>query len=125
MTTKIVTSALGEEQKGCVVGVSDGTDKLGIPLRQAVLTHGLGLLLLSKEHSHYRAKPGKSKPKSDRVYIMCVNFSSPTWVITKLGVKDIHRLNDSTEAHRLGAKETISTVFSLAIDDVWQCVVKT
>uniref|UniRef100_A0A452UEE4 Small ribosomal subunit protein eS6 n=1 Tax=Ursus maritimus TaxID=29073 RepID=A0A452UEE4_URSMA len=54
MTTEDAAVALGEEWKGYVVQISGGSDKQGFPMKQGVLTHGRGCLLLCKEYSCYR-----------------------------------------------------------------------
>lgn len=48
MATEVAADALGEEQKGCVVGISGGNDKQGFLMKQGALSHGLPCFLLSK-----------------------------------------------------------------------------
>ncbi|KAK9745896.1 Ribosomal protein S6e [Popillia japonica] len=125
MGSEVQADMLGDDWKGYIFKITGGNDKQGFPMKQGVLTNGRVRLLLSNDHSCFRARrDGERRRKSVRGCIVDGNLSVLSLVI---GAKDIPGLTDTNIPRRLGPKRAnnIRKLFNLTKqDDVRQYVVK-
>uniref|UniRef100_A0A0B6ZHM0 40S ribosomal protein S6 n=1 Tax=Arion vulgaris TaxID=1028688 RepID=A0A0B6ZHM0_9EUPU len=128
MAQEVEADSLGDEWKGYVLRLTGGNDKQGFPMKQGVLTNERVRLLLSKEHSCYRARrAGERKRKSVRGCIYDANLSVISAIIVKKGDSEIEGLTDVSKPKRLGPKRAnhIRKLFNLTKeDDVTKYVIK-
>ncbi|KRT85094.1 ribosomal protein [Oryctes borbonicus] len=128
MGSEVQADMLGDDWKGYIFKITGGNDKQGFPMKQGVLTNGRVRLLLSNDHSCFRARRnGERRRKSVRGCIVDGNLSVLSLVIVRKGAKDIPGLTDTNIPRRLGPKRAnnIRKLFNLTKqDDVRQYVVK-
>lgn len=99
MATEVAADALGEEQKGCVVGISGGNDKQGFLMKQGVLSHDLPCFLLSKTS---RKTAEKEVPVCLRMPCSCqFECYQSTWLLGRGEGENSSGLTETTVSQQL------------------------
>ncbi|KAG1729569.1 ribosomal protein S6e-domain-containing protein [Suillus lakei] len=128
ISQEVEADILGDEWKGYIFRITGGNDKQGFPMMQGVLLPYRVRLLLTADHSCYRAsRSGERKRKSVRGCIVGPDIAVLSVVIVKQGDNDIPGLTDTVLPKRLGPKRAtkIRRFFNLSKeDDVRKYVVR-
>ncbi|KAG1785417.1 40S ribosomal protein S6 [Suillus plorans] len=128
ISQEVEADILGDEWKGYIFRITGGNDKQGFPMMQGVLLPYRVRLLLTDNHSCYRAsRAGERKRKSVRGCIVGPDIAVLSVVIVKQGDNDIPGLTDTVLPKRLGPKRAtkIRRFFNLSKeDDVRKYVVR-
>ncbi|KAG2105867.1 40S ribosomal protein S6 [Suillus discolor] len=128
ISQEVEADILGDEWKGYIFRITGGNDKQGFPMMQGVLLPSRIRLLLTDNHSCYRAsRAGERKRKSVRGCIVGPDIAVLSVVIVKQGDNDIPGLTDTVLPKRLGPKRAtkIRRFFNLSKeDDVRKYVVR-
>ncbi|KAG2127622.1 40S ribosomal protein S6 [Suillus bovinus] len=115
ISQEVEADILGDEWKGYIFRITGGNDKQGFPMMQGVLLPSRIRLLLTDNHTCYRAsRSGERKRKSVRGCIVGPDIAVLSVVIVKQGDNDVPGLTD-----------TIRRFFNLSKeDDVRKYVVR-
>ncbi|KAG1725069.1 40S ribosomal protein S6 [Suillus paluster] len=128
ISQEVEADILGDEWKGYIFRITGGNDKQGFPMMQGVLLPIRVRLLLTDNHSCYRAsRAGERKRKSVRGCIVGPDIAVLSVVIVKQGDNEIPGLTDTVLPKRLGPKRAtkIRRFFNLSKeDDVRKYVVR-
>jgi small subunit ribosomal protein S6e len=128
ISQEVEADIIGDEWKGYIFRITGGNDKQGFPMMQGVLLPHRVRLLLTDNHSCYRAsRPGERKRKSVRGCIVGPDIAVLSVIIVKQGDNDIPGLTDQVLPKRLGPKRAtkIRKFFNLSKeDDVKKYVVR-
>lgn len=128
ISQEVEADTLGDEWKGYIFRITGGNDKQGFPMMQGVLLPNRVRLLLTDNHSCYRAsRAGERKRKSVRGCIVGSDIAVLSVVIVKQGDNDVAGLTDNILPKRLGPKRAtkIRRFFNLSKeDDVRKYVVR-
>ncbi|KAJ8582709.1 putative RPS6B-40s ribosomal protein S6 [Rhizopogon salebrosus TDB-379] len=128
ISQEVEADIIGDEWKGYIFRITGGNDKQGFPMMQGVLLPHRVRLLLTDNHTCYRAgRTGERKRKSVRGCIVGPDIAVLSVIIVKQGDNDIPGLTDQVLPKRLGPKRAtkIRKFFNLSKeDDVRKYVVR-